>query len=60
MSVVNVFKLEEYGYLCALPILHCPINTQTFFISSIPNQLDNLNVAMYSVLYYNNWKNSLD
>lgn len=38
----------------------CSINTQTFFTSYIFNQLDNLNIVMYNVLYYNNLKNSLD
>lgn len=38
----------------------CSINTQTFFTRSILNQLGNLSIVMYNVLYYNNLKNSLD
>lgn len=60
MLVENVFKLKEHVYLSVLTILHCSINTQTFFTSSIFNQLDNLSIVMYNVLYYNNLKNSLD
>ena len=58
--VENVFKLKGHVYLSVLTILHCSINTQTFFISSIFNQLDNMSIVMYNVLYYNNLKNSLD